>query len=116
MRCSAQCRIDASGMRIKDLYAAALTLKGRGIAREWRRNLVEYLRDRDGKRCGICHRAMDFALSSGPKGNDMGVTIDHVVPRSQQGSDDPANLRLAHWVCNRDRKAKGGNEQLMLVG
>lgn len=27
-------------------------------------------------------------------------TLDHVVPRSRGGSDDPSNLRCAHFRCN----------------
>lgn len=55
------------------------------------------LRERDGDLCWICRRAMDF------KGSAVGpefATIDHVLPRSQGGSHDIDNLRLAHRRCN----------------
>jgi 5-methylcytosine-specific restriction endonuclease McrA len=32
--------------------------------------------------------------------------IDHVMPRSQGGTDDMRNLRPAHARCNRSRGAK----------
>ena len=64
--------------------------------------------------CSRCNRYL--SLKSGPRGDERGPSIDHIVPRSQGGGDDLANLRLAHWGCNRARKAKGGNEQLALVG
>lgn len=32
-------------------------------------------------------------------------TLDHVMPRSRGGSDDPDNLRTAHHLCNSRRKA-----------
>lgn len=34
----------------------------------------------------------------------LSPSVDHVVPRAAGGSDDPANLRAAHWGCN---QAKG---------
>jgi 5-methylcytosine-specific restriction endonuclease McrA len=34
----------------------------------------------------------------------MAATIDHIVPVSRGGSDDPSNLQTAHMVCN---SAKG---------
>jgi len=55
------------------------------------------LRERDGDHCWICRQPMDF------KGSAIGpefATIDHVVPRSQGGSHDIGNLRLAHRRCN----------------
>jgi hypothetical protein len=83
----------------------------------WRWVLVGYLRDRDGDKCGICDRPMRFDVSTGARGeSDEGATVDHVIPRSHGGSDDAANLRLAHWRCNRARGNRGGGEQLRLVG
>ena len=102
--CSAQCRIDASGMRVKDLYALIVKHRGQGPAASWRKNLVDLLRDRDGDHCKICLLDIDFTLPSGPKGDDAGASIDHIQPRSLGGSDELTNLRLAHWGCNRKRK------------
>lgn len=31
------------------------------------------------------------------------ATLDHVVPHSRGGSDDPASLVTACWSCNRDK-------------
>jgi hypothetical protein len=112
--CSAQCTIDAAGYRVKDLYGTALAL-GLGGAR-WLRLLMRYLAERDGTHCAICRGPIDLRLRSGTRGSDHGPSVDHIVPRSQGGSDDPANLRLAHWGCNRNRGAGGGGEQLALVG
>ena len=44
---------------------------------------------RQGGMCGICHR---------PLGGE--VHIDHIIPKSRGGSDDDANLQLAHAQCN----------------
>lgn len=102
--------------RIMGLYGEATRRLDIPKASMWRQHLVAYLRSRDGDACGICAGAMRFDLPSGPRGDDRAPSIDHVVPRSRGGSDDLANLRLAHWGCNRQRGNRGGNEQLRLVG
>ena len=92
------------------------------VGARWRELLVGYLRERDGDRCGICRRPIRFDLPSGPKGDDRGPSIDHVLPRSTfvdlDEADDLANLRLAHWGCNRRRKTglPGEVVQLALIG
>lgn len=102
--CSAQCRIDNAGARVNDLYATATALHANG--KGWYDLLIAYLRERDGDHCGICLLEIDFTLRSGTRGSDLGRSIDHIHPRSLGGSDDADNLRLAHWGCNRRRKAK----------
>ena len=117
--CGDQCRIDDAGARVKDLYRMATQFdkaSGRYVGAEWRQRLLDYLVARDGDKCGICRRKVDITLKSGTKGSRRGPSIDHVVPRSKGGSDDPANLRLTHWGCNQRRGNRGGNEQLALVG
>ena len=66
--------------------------------------------------CAICHRRVDITLKSGTRGSRRGPSVDHIIPRSKGGSDDPVNLRLTHWGCNQKRGNRGGNEQLALVG
>ena len=112
--CSNRCWLDGQGEKVSAFYRLACAVGAGGA--QWRARLVGYLVDRDGNRCGICRRAVDLTLRSGARGSDLGPSIDHVVPRSQGGSDDLANLRLAHWGCNRRRRDRGGNEQLALVG
>lgn len=98
-----------------DLYRLACSA-GLG-GNDWRKLLIGYLRERDGDACQICRRkTIRWNVRSGPGGDDRGPSIDHVVPRSQGGEDDLANLRLSHWGCNRARRNRGGNEQLLLVG
>jgi HNH endonuclease len=30
----------------------------------------------------------------------LAAVVDHIVPRSDGGTDDPDNLQIAHWRCN----------------
>lgn len=82
----------------------------------WFRRLVKYLAHRDGTKCAICTREIDISLPSGPRGNRLGPSIDHVIPRSQGGPDVLSNVRLTHWSCNQQRGNRGGDEQLRLIG
>lgn len=114
--CSKQCKIDETGRRIMGLYHQATRSADVKRAMAWRRQIVAYLVQRDGADCGICGCHVDITLPSGPRGNKMGPSIDHVVPRSHGGGDEMANLRLTHWICNRQRGNRGVPEQLKLVG
>ncbi|WP_081319134.1 HNH endonuclease [Microbacterium testaceum] len=53
---------------------------------------------RDGWSCWLCEGAVDRTLIGSY--SHWRPSLDHVVPRSMGGSDDPENLRLAHWWCN----------------
>jgi hypothetical protein len=53
------------------------------------------LYERDGWTCQICLEAVDPDTT-----DEWRPTLDHIVPRSHGGSDDPSNLRLAHLWCN----------------
>jgi 5-methylcytosine-specific restriction endonuclease McrA len=114
--CSEQCRINNVNNRVTALYFAATRRADVKGGMFWRRRLIDYLVNRDGTHCGICHHHVDITLTSGPRGDDAGPSIDHVVPRSKGGSDDLTNLRLTHWSCNRQRGNRGDIEQLRLVG
>lgn len=68
----------------------------RGVSKRVRQRILA----RDGWRCYLCSgsipqdRAWPHSLSG---------TVDHVQPVSAGGSNDPTNLRAAHWACNRDK-------------
>lgn len=71
----------------------------RGDYRRWipiavRRGVYE----RDSWVCGICLEHVDEGLI-GSK-SPWRPSLDHVVPRSEGGSDEPENLRLSHFWCN----------------
>lgn len=71
---------------------------GRKIARLANQVLAMY-----GSTCWLCGGAIDLAA---PKKSTLGLTVDHVVPRSKGGTDDLCNLRPAHHRCNVKRQAK----------
>jgi 5-methylcytosine-specific restriction endonuclease McrA len=59
--------------------------------------------ERDGWRCYLCGTLIPKA-SRWP--DPFAGTADHVVPRSKGGPDLDANLRAAHWQCNRKKGTK----------
>jgi predicted nucleic acid-binding Zn ribbon protein len=72
---------------------------------------VHQIAERDGNRCHICTRKINMALSGMAK---WGATIEHILPVSQGGTNDPSNLALAHRHCNTARGNRG-HSQLVLV-
>lgn len=84
----------------------------RGAVRVGRQISIAQLGDRDAWRCHLCLRKVDRALACP---DPMSPTFDHLVPISDGGTDEPANVRLAHRFCNTSR-GTGGVVQLMLVG
>jgi hypothetical protein len=69
--------------------------------------------ERDGWRCGICHRKVDRTKVHPHR---MSPSLDHVVPIADGGSHTYANTRITHWLCNVIRGKRGGGEQLALLG
>jgi 5-methylcytosine-specific restriction endonuclease McrA len=69
--------------------------------------------ERDGWVCGVCRRTVDRTLVWP---HPLSPTLDHIVPLSEHGEHSRANSRLAHARCNTSRGARGGGEQLLLIG
>jgi hypothetical protein len=57
--------------------------------------------ERDGWVCGICldHEHPVVLPGTDVRGPLSGA-VDHIVPRHKGGTDDPANLQMAHRFCN----------------
>ncbi len=56
---------------------------------------------RDGWACHLCNKPVPRNLQwCNEDWQPDYPTLDHIVPRSHGGTDDPSNLRLAHMYCN----------------
>lgn len=53
--------------------------------------------ERDNWCCSLCGGDVD---PDAPVNSTWDATLDHVIPKSLGGLDDPTNLRLAHRRCN----------------
>jgi 5-methylcytosine-specific restriction endonuclease McrA len=67
---------------------------------------------RDDWRCHICHRKVRRDVS---RTHRDGATIDHLVPLSLGGTDEPNNVATAHYKCNIAKRAMSANDQLALI-
>jgi 5-methylcytosine-specific restriction endonuclease McrA len=57
--------------------------------------------ERDGWTCHLCNKSVPQNTQwSNDDWQPDYPTLDHVVPRSHGGTDQPSNLRLAHMLCN----------------
>ena len=74
----------------------------RNRPQRWRKHALA-VHERDQWTCQLCGTP---TLREWVKGDMRSPTLDHIMPRSLGGSDDIANLRTAHWLCNSIR----GNE------
>ena len=70
--------------------------------------------ERDGWRCQLCGKRVGKKFHPS---HARAPTLDHIVPQSLRGSDDPSNLQLAHRICNSIKRHSvwGDGEQLMLL-
>lgn len=59
--------------------------------------------ERDGWTCHLCGGAIDPALSGRHR---WGATLDHLVPLSEGGRHEYANVKAAHLRCNSSRGAR----------
>lgn len=58
-----------------------------------------------GTNCNICGEAIDLSLKAP---DQFRASVDHEVPYSLGGSNDPENLRLAHLWCNQVKHNRQG--------
>ena len=68
-------------------------------------NVVARIYFRDKGLCGICKEPIDLRLQYP---NAFSISVDHVIPVSQGGTNLQSNLQPAHLICN----TKRGNKPL----
>jgi hypothetical protein len=64
---------------------------------------VRMMIKRDGAMCRICGGVIDVTFRAP---HPMTPSIDHILPRARGGTNDPANLQLAHLYCNISKGAR----------
>lgn len=50
--------------------------------------------------CKLDTRSFGVTRKGSVRGQRDALTVDHVLPLWEGGSDRPSNLRLMHWICN----------------
>lgn len=65
--------------------------------------------ERDNWTCHLCGEGID---PDAHWNGDRGASLDHLIPRSMGGTDDPDNLRTCHRACNSRRGVKDLEEVL----
>lgn len=71
-----------------------------------------YIFLRDNWICGICGRKINKRLKWP---NPLSSSLDHIIPLSKGGDDNPINVQAAHLRCNIGKHTKKGG-QLRLLG
>ena len=81
------------------------------VANVYRADIYE----RDGYRCQLCNKPVKRdAVVPHPKA----PVLDHVIPLAKGGTHEPANVQLAHFMCNsiKSDNIGGAGDQLRLIG
>lgn len=65
------------------------------------RRLANQVLGRYGSVCWLCGKPIDLTA---PRSSPLGLSVDHVIPRSKGGGDNLDNLRPAHHHCNTSRQ------------
>lgn len=65
----------------------------------WRQH-ASHIYERDDWTCQLCMKPMSKLWDAH---DPLAPTLDHIVPQSHGGGDDPSNLRAAHAYCNSAR-------------
>ncbi len=117
-------RLNQSDSRARNVYCGP-TCKNRYFARVRRAQLRNVgmgdpvrrheIYERDGYRCQLCNKPVKRdAVVPHPKA----PVLDHIIPLGKNGTHEPANVQLAHFMCNsiKSDNIGGAGDQLRLIG
>jgi hypothetical protein len=68
---------------------------------------------RDGWKCGLCGERVRQSLTYP---HPRSASLDHIVPLAEGGKHTRTNVQISHLQCNVAKGARGGGEQLLLIG
>lgn len=69
--------------------------------------------ERDRWRCKLCGKPVARTRQAP---HPKAPVLDHILPLAQGGTHEPANVQLAHFICNSIKGDRNANDQLMLIG
>ena len=95
--------LDGAGQRRRPL-ATALCLACKGRKTNYRRHAPK-LMDLSGGLCALCLEPVDLSLRFP---DPLSMSVDHIIPWSMGGSNDPENLQVAHLICNNQKQDRVG--------
>jgi hypothetical protein len=105
--CTDACSRRWYGRRDKDKRRAVK--KAAFVENVYRKKIFE----RDRWRCQLCRKPVARTKSvPHPKA----PVLDHIIPLAEGGTNEPANVQCAHFLCNSKKGARGAGEQLLLIG
>lgn len=80
--------------------------RGQFVANVYRADIIK----RDDGTCQLCGKKVNLKLKVP---HPMSATMDHIIPLAKDGTHEPKNVQLAHFICNSIKSDRGGGQLLM---
>ena len=87
------------GVLVNDLVSLVRELDPIRRQTVWSAELVRFIAQRQGWMCPACGKEI-------PSLNERAHHVDHVVPWSLAGGNEPSNLQILHVGCNLSKKGQ----------